>query len=99
MGQRLQLHSILKTLAPNVYFQEPASTVLHYPCIKYERTKIRSKSADNKPYNLKKEYTITVIDADPDSSIPDKIAELPQAIHDRAYKTNNLNHDVFKILF
>lgn len=99
MGQRLDLHAILKTICTNVYFQPPSETVMQYPCIRYERSNIRSSSADNAPYKLQKEYTITVIDANPDSLIPDKVAKLPQCSYDRPYKTEGLNHDVFNILF
>lgn len=101
MGQRLELHELLKTLlgSSNVYFQPPSGHVMQYPCIRYERSNIRSKSADNGPYKLQKEYTLTVIDANPDSLIPDKVSKLPQCIFDRAYKADNLNHDVFNILF
>lgn len=99
MGQRLDLHALLKTICENVYFQPPSNTVMQYPCIRYERTNIRSKSGDNSPYMLDKEYTITVIDANPDSNIPIRIALLPRSSFDRAYKSDNLNHDVFNILF
>lgn len=101
MAPRLQLHELLKDIlgSDNVYFQPPSSHVMQYPCIRYERSNIRSKSADNAPYKLQKEYTITVIDANPDSSLPDEIAKLPQCIMDRAYKADNLNHDVFNILY
>lgn len=99
MGQRLELHALLKTLVDNVYFQPPSSTVMQYPCIRYERTNIRSKTADNAPYLHVKEYTLTVIDANPDSQIPDAVSKLPQCIYDRPYKSDGLNHDVFNILF
>jgi hypothetical protein len=101
MAQRLQLHELLQTLlgSGNVYFQPPSSHVMLYPCIRYERSNIRVKSADNSPYKLEKEYTITVIDANPDSVTPDKISVLPRAIFDRHFTSDNLNHDVFNILF
>lgn len=101
MAPRLQLHELLKTLlgSDNVYFQPPSSFEMSYPCIRYERTNIRSKSGDNRPYKLDKEYTITVIDPDPDSLIPDKIASLPRCVFDRPYKADDLNHDVFNILY
>lgn len=101
MGTRLELQSVLQTLlgSTHVYFQPPPSFMLSYPCIVYERSNIRTKSADNVPYKLDKEYTITVIDSNPDSVIPDKVSELPRCIFDRHFVTDNLNHDVFNILF
>lgn len=101
MGQRLDLQSLLETIlgTDKVYFQPPPSFMLSYPCIVYSRSNIRSKSADNAPYKLTDQYTITVIDANPDSVIPKKIAQLPQAIMDRHFTSDNLNHDVFNILY
>lgn len=101
MGTRLELHTLLLTLlgSDNVYFQPPPGFMMSYPCITYQRTNIRSKHGDNKPYKHDKEYTITVIDADPDSDIPEKVSELPRSIFDRAFKSEGLNHDVFNILF
>lgn len=99
MGQRLELQALLETLAPNVYFQPPANTVMHYPCIRYERAKADAKHADNRLYNRTKQYQLTVIDRDPDSDIPDKVAQLPKCEHDRFYTADNLNHDVFNLFF
>lgn len=101
MGQRLDLHSLLLALIgnPNVYFQPPPDFVMSYPCIVYSRSNIRSKHGDNVPYKLVKEYTITVIDRNPDSIIPDKVSKLPQCVFDRNFRSANLNHDVFNILF
>lgn len=99
MASRLDLHTLLLTFCPNVYFQAPASDKMIYPCIKYERNRFSSLFADNLPYNTGKQYTITVIDLNPDSLIPDQISKLPMCIHDRSYKASNLNHDVFNIYF
>ena len=101
MATRLELQTLLETLlgSGNVYFQPPPGFMMAYPAIVYNRSNIRSKSADNIPYKLTNEYTITVIDANPDSAIPMKIAKLSQAIFDRHFTSENLNHDVFNILF
>jgi hypothetical protein len=42
---------------------------------------------------------VTVIDQDPDSEIPDKVAQLPMTTFDRWFAANNLNHDVFDVYF
>lgn len=101
MASRLDLQSLLEALlgSENVYFQPPPSVTMLYPCIVYNRSNIRSKHGDNLPYKLDKQYTITVIDANPDSDIPDKISTLPQCSFDRHFTSDNLNHDVFNILF
>lgn len=101
MGQRLSLHSLLVAAlgSTHVYFQPPPKVNMEYPCIVYRRDSIHSDHADNKPYRHKKRYQVTVIDRDPDSGIPDKVAALPQCSFDRRYVADNLNHDVFQLFF
>ena len=101
MASRLDLQSKLETLlgSSNVYFQPPPSFMLQYPCIIYNRSNIRTRFADNKPYLNRKQYSLTVIDRNPDSDIPDKVKQLETAVFDRHFTTDNLNHDVFNILF
>lgn len=99
MAPRLQLHQILKTLVPNVYFQPPSNTIMKYPCIVYQRDYAETTFADNNPYRNTKRYQVTVIDTDPDSAIPDKVASLPMCVFQRFFAADNLNHDVFNIFF
>lgn len=101
MGQRLDLQTLLESIlgSENVYFQPPPNFEMSYPCIVYNRSDIRAKHGDNFPYKRDKQYSITVIDANPDSEIPDQIAALPQCAFDRHFTSENLNHDVFNILF
>ena len=99
MAPRLQLHELLVSITPNVYFQPPTNVSLQYPCIVYKRDFIKSIFADNDPYHLRKRYMVTVIDRNPDSLIPDKIAALPMCLFNRFYTADNLNHDVFNLFF
>jgi hypothetical protein len=101
MGSRLDLQTLLETVlgSTNVSFQPPPNKDISYPCIVYNRSNIRSRHGDNHPYKLDNQYTITVIDANPDSAIPKKVAELPQCAFDRHFASDNLNHDVFNILY
>lgn len=101
MGSRLDLQTLLEVLlgSDSVYFQPPPSIQMSYPCIVYQRSNIRTDHANNTPYSLKKEYTITVIDPNPDSLIPDQIAMLSTADFSRHYTSDNLNHDVFTIFY
>lgn len=96
---RLDLHAILLTLAPHVYFQPPENIRLEYPCIIYRRDSAVTKFADNRPYRYKKRYQVMVIDQDPDSPIPDKVADLPLSVFERHYTADYLNHDVFNLFF
>lgn len=99
MGERIGLHNLLKTLLENVYFQPPPADEILYPCITYERSNIETTFANNNPYLIEKEYIVTVIDSDPDSIIPDKVAKLPKSKFDRHFTADNLYHDVFTIYY
>jgi len=101
MAPRLQLQSLLESLlgSSNVYFQPPASMQMKYPCIVYSRDNADTKFANNNPYRYTKRYQVTVIDRDPDSGTPDKIAVLPMCTFNRFFTADNLNHDVFTLFF
>lgn len=99
--RRYLLHEILKDVIgnDNVYFQAPPNTGMQYPCILYKRDRKITLHADNLPWRQVKGYQVTVIDPDPDSDIPDKVADLPLCEFDRNYVAENLNHDVFNLFF
>jgi hypothetical protein len=99
MGQRLQLHQLLETFTPNVYFQPPTNVQLEYPCIIYKRDFAETKFADDRPYNHRKRYMVIIIDPDPDSEIPEKVAAMPLSLFNRFYTADNLNHDVFNVYY
>lgn len=101
MAPRLQLQELLEfTLgSTNVYFQPPANVQMVYPCIVYNRDRVDTVFADNDQYRFNKRYQVTVIDRNPDSDIPDRVAKLPLCSHSRFFTADNLNHDVFNIYF
>jgi hypothetical protein len=101
MAQRLQLQNLLEEAvgSSNVYFQPPSTIQMQYPCIVYTKDAADTIFADNSPYRFARRYQIIVIDSDPDSGIPEKIAALPMCTFDRFYTADNLNHDVFRIFF
>ena len=107
MGQRADLQVLLRGILEtvnvafvnNVYFQPPATVTMVYPCIVYRRDYAYTEFANDKPYKYCKRYLVTVIDQNPDSEIPGKIAALPMCIFDRFYTANQLNHDVYKLFF
>lgn len=99
MAKRQQLQSLLETFVPNVYFQPPTNVQLKYPCIIYRRDFADSKFADDSVYNHKLRYAITVIDQDPDSEIPNKVALMPMSLFNRFYTVDSLNHDVYNVYF
>ena len=101
MDKRLQLQKLLETLlgSRNVYFQPPNNIAMKYPAIVYKRERLESKYANNDVYRYLKRYTITYIDSNPDSEIPDVIAHLPLTRFSRHFTTDNLNHDIFNIYY
>jgi hypothetical protein len=98
---RLDLQDLLIEIldSDNVYFQPPSNVEMKYPCIVYNRESIDPVWGNGKPYKLDNRYQVTVIDRDPDSEIPDKVANLPKCIHDRFFIADNLNHNVFRLFF
>lgn len=101
MAPRSELQTLLVSIlgTENVYFQPPPTITLTYPCIIYQRSSLNTEYADNGPYKRRKRYQITVVDRDPDSEIPDKVAMLPLCSYDRFYTADNLNHDVYNLFF
>ena len=94
MDRRLKLHQILVDIlgSNHVYFQPPASVKLVYPCIIYQYETGDTQFADDQAYIFVRKYQIQVIDPNPDTEIPDKIAQLPRCLNDRNYTADNLNH-------
>lgn len=96
---RARLSEILHSLCNNVYFQPPETIKLTYPCIIYEERTGDTMFADDYPYRFTKCYTITYIDSNPDSTIPEQIAMLQMCREDRKFTSDNLNHTVFILYF
>ena len=101
MGKRLELHNKLVALFGNnhVYYQPPENLKMEYPCIRYSKSDITSRHADNINYVNKTSYEIVVIDKHPDNVVIEKILELPLSSYDRHYISDNLNHDVIRIYY
>lgn len=106
MSKRLKLHKILiEILGTNgqeisrVYFQPPTNIDMRYPCIVYKRSSIKAIHANDILYKNTIAYQVIIIDANPDSNIPEKISKLPLSRFDRHYTADNLNHDVYIIFY
>lgn len=101
MAQRRDLQTLLESIlgTRHVYFQPPPSIQMEYPCIVYRRDFATTLFANDKPYQHMKRYQVTVIDRDPDSLIPVKVAALPKCVYERFFTADNLNHDVYKLFF
>lgn len=99
MAQRLQLQSLLEGVTEHVYFQPPNNISMQYPCIVYARDGSATEHADNQMYTHIKRYQVTVIDRNPDSSLPDIVEGLDFCQFDRFFAADNLNHWVYTLFF
>ena len=99
MKTQLDLQNKLVELLGNnhVYYQAPESLKMEYPCIRYSKSVIDSRHANNIKYINHDCYEIIVIDKLPDNEVIKKILDLPYTSFDRHYTANNLNHDVITI--
>lgn len=105
VSRRIELQELLEQilvkmgLEPNVYYQPPPSVSMSYPAIRYSLNTIYEKKADNIKYKRNRNYTITVIDRNPDSIIFEKILDLPYSTFLNSYAAQNLNHWVCDLYF
>ena len=102
MEKRLKLQALLELVlgSKNVYYQPPENVKLSYPCIIYERSSnSKNTFANDKLYNHRVRYTVTVVDKNPDSLILDRMLELQMCVYDRHFTANNLNHNVYNIYY
>lgn len=96
---RSELSSILHSLCDNVYFQPPSNKQLTYPCIIYKLDNIDATFADNDPYRLMDEYSITYITRDPDDENIRKLARLRYCTMSNASTSDNLRNYYYRIYF
>ena len=102
MASRLKLHEELcEILGTNkVYFNPPPSVRMTYPSIKYSKSNLDQKFANNKTYTSMSGYEVIVIDPNPDSDIPDKIVgHFERCRFDTSYIADNLYHTVLTIYY
>lgn len=95
--RRLELQATFESFVPNVYFDPPENMKLTYPAIVYRRRTIDIRHASDASYMQSPNYEVTVIDPDPRGGIAAEVAKLPMCAHNRFFKSDNLNHDVFII--
>ena len=101
MEKRIMLQNLLETMlgSRQVYFQPPESVIMSYPAIKYSRTKMNTKYADNSAYLQKTRYELIVIDRKPNNPVIEELMKLPYCSYDRGYKANKRNHDVLTLYY
>lgn len=96
------LHKIMasKYKKYEVYWQQPTSTKMIYPCIVYAMDTIGTDHADNTSYRNLRLYSITLIGKESDNDdLIEQILALPYCSFDRRFINDNLYHDVFNLYF
>lgn len=83
----------------NVYYQPPESIKMEYPAIRYSKTDIDTKSANDSNYIINNRYEIIVIDRKPDNPVIYKLLQLPMFSYERHYISDNLHHDVLTLYY
>ena len=83
----------------NVYYQPPESIKMEYPAIRYSKTDIDTKSANDSNYIINNQYEIIVIDRRPDNPVVYKLLQLPMCSYERHYISDNLHHDVLTLYY
>lgn len=96
---REDLHQILLTYCPNVYYQPPESVKLKYPCIIYAMETLSPQYADNNPYLLHTSYGMRYITREPDDETVYNLALLPKCKHGKMYAKDNLYHHSYTIYY
>ena len=106
MDRRLQLDDELRSILQevlgyvNIYFQPPDSVLMKYDCIRYARKTFGVIWANDRSYNIRDQYEITVISRDPDSELPRKIQEHFKFCRPgRQFVADNLYHFPFTIYY
>mgnify|MGYP000211580037 CR=1 FL=1 len=69
------------------------------PAIVYSLDDIDKTYANDGVYLSNRRYAVTVIDKDPDTSLVQKVTNLPMSRFDRHFKKDNLNHYIFNVYF
>ena len=101
MASRLELQTKLEELlgSKNVYYQPPETVKMTYPAIRYSKSRIETRKAEDSIYLKNTRYEVIVIDPRPDNPVIDKLLELPHCSYDRHYKSDNLNHDALTLYY
>ena len=99
MGTRVELHGLLKTITPNVYYASPSPKNMNYPAIRYSKIRKDDSAADDTKYITRRAYQLIVIAELPDSPILDTIDVLPYSKWEREYTADGLQHDVYTLYY
>lgn len=93
MKSRLELHAELVKFYPNAYYQPPSNIQMKYPCIVYNKSGKMKTFASDSIYRNMQEYSLTLIERDPDSTVADEIEKhFDYCSIVNYFTSDNLNH-------
>lgn len=96
--QRKLLDVKIQNGLKGVYFEPPENLKIFYPCIVYNLRGVRDSYADNVVYLGRDEYSITLIELDPDSPVyRQMLTSIPNIRMDSAYTSDGLYHKSFTV--
>lgn len=101
-ASRLKLQTTLEEMlgSRSVYYQTPESVKMEYPCIRYSKSSIDIRRANNSIYSTMNRYEIIVIDKKADNPVIEQmLTNLPYCSYDRHYVSDNLHHDVLTLYY
>lgn len=102
LDKRLEFDAKIREVlgSNNVYFQPPETMKMSYPCIIYFKNNLPLTHANNGIYKQKQGYTLTYVDKDPDSEMPNTILHAFRYCRiDSYYRSEGLNHTKFTIYY
>lgn len=101
MKTRLDLSELLRELlgSNNVYYQPPESLKMSYPAIRYSKSDIDIRHANDGKYIKKPRWEIIVISKLPDNEVIERLLDLEYCSFDRHYVADNLHHDVLTLFY
>ncbi len=88
---------IQQTNCRNIYLSPPSR--LSYPCIVVSESRHDNRYGDGIKYSKHKMYSLTIIDPDPLSDIPNLVNDLQYCEFERYYTVNGLNHWIYNIFY
>lgn len=103
-GSQQSLQLLLEGLAEPpkrlyAYGQEPSSTNMKWPAVRYERDSDYVMNADDSEYGFLWRYQLILIDEDFDSEYLAKLRRLRYCSYERHYEVQGLHHYVFNLFF
>lgn len=81
----------------HVYYQPENNLTMTYPAIVYSIGSAMDRKANNGLYSMNDRYTVTVIDRNPDSKIPNLVRQLPMSSLTAQNKYDGLYHTIFTV--